>query len=138
MDHYRNEGKVEIIAGRLRESAPRGGGMELTIALRGGGERQIHVDRIINCTGIHEHYDARPRRLIGEVIRSGLASANELGIGFRTDANGALIGGDGQASDVLFTLGPPRRGELIETTAVPEIRVQAAELGRLLGRAGEA
>jgi uncharacterized NAD(P)/FAD-binding protein YdhS len=26
---------------------------------------------------------------------------------------------------LLFTLGPPRRGELFETTAVPEIRVQA-------------
>jgi uncharacterized NAD(P)/FAD-binding protein YdhS len=132
MDQYRAEGRIEILAGRLRESAPRGGGMDLRISLRAGGERLLHVDRIINCTGIHEHYNVRPRRLIGDLIGHGLASANDLGIGFRTDPVGALVGPDGQTSDVLFTLGPPRRGELIETTAVPEIRVQAAELAERL------
>jgi uncharacterized NAD(P)/FAD-binding protein YdhS len=132
MDQYRAEGKVEILAGRLRESAPRGGGMDLRITLRGGGERMLHVDRIINCTGIHEHFNERPRRLIADLIAHGLAAANDLGSGFRTDSGGAIIDARGQISEVLFTLGPPRRGDLIETTAVPEIRTQAAELARRL------
>jgi uncharacterized NAD(P)/FAD-binding protein YdhS len=33
---------------------------------------------------------------------------------------------------LLFTLGPLRRGELWETTAVPEIRVQAQLLAKRL------
>jgi hypothetical protein len=37
-------------------------------------------------------------------------------------------------SSVFFTLGPPRRGELFETTAVPEIRVQAEALALHLAR----
>jgi len=44
---------------------------------------------------------------------------------FRTDANGALIDASGRSSTFLFTLGPPRCGDLFETTAVPEIRTQA-------------
>lgn len=40
-----------------------------------------------------------------------------------------------RASSVFFTLGPPRRGELFETTAVPEIRVQAKALAARLTHA---
>jgi uncharacterized NAD(P)/FAD-binding protein YdhS len=36
------------------------------------------------------------------------------------------------ASDRLYAIGPTRKGCLWETTAVPEIRVQAAELGERL------
>jgi uncharacterized NAD(P)/FAD-binding protein YdhS len=89
------------------------------------------MDRVIDCTGIHEYYHVRPRPLIGGLVRQGLAEANDLGIGFRTDHHGRLAG---PASHLLFTLGPPRRGDLFETIAVPEIRVQAESLAlHLLG-----
>ena len=35
-------------------------------------------------------------------------------------------------AEALFAVGPLRRGTLWESTAIPEIRVQAARLGRLL------
>jgi uncharacterized NAD(P)/FAD-binding protein YdhS len=92
----------------------------------------LEVDRAINCIGIHEDYNKCPRRLIRSLIESGLASANDLGMGFRTDGAGALIDAHGIASAALFTLGPPRCGELFETTAVPEIRCQAEALARRL------
>jgi uncharacterized NAD(P)/FAD-binding protein YdhS len=85
----------------------------------------LEVDRIVSCTGIQENYNESPRGLIRLLIGKGLASANDLGAGFRADQHGALIGAGMRASTVFFTLGPPRRGELFETTAVPEIRVQA-------------
>jgi uncharacterized NAD(P)/FAD-binding protein YdhS len=128
------QGRIESIAGRICESAVKGDAIELTIAQRRGGERSLEVDRAINCTGIHEDYNKRPRRLIRLLIESGLASANDLGVGFRTDGAGALIDSRGIPSDALFTLGPPRRGELFETTAVPEIRCQAEALARRLIR----
>jgi uncharacterized NAD(P)/FAD-binding protein YdhS len=134
MDQYRAEGRLEVIAGRLRESAPRQNGVEVKIGLRQGGERRLEVERIINCTGIHEYYNVRPRKLIGALIAQGIGTANDLGIGFRTDEDGALIGTGGEASEVFFTLGPPRRGDVFETTAVPEIRVQAAALADVLLR----
>ena len=39
---------------------------------------------------------------------------------------------DGVASDVLFALGPPIRGNLWETTAVPDIRKQCEAVARHL------
>ena len=115
LDRYRAEGRVEIIAGRLQQTAAADGRIEVRVALRHGGERRLQVDRAINCTGIHEYYHVRPRGLIAGLMRQGLASANDLGIGFQADKNGALAG---PASESLFTLGPPRRGDLFETIAV--------------------
>jgi uncharacterized NAD(P)/FAD-binding protein YdhS len=45
---------------------------------------------------------------------------------------GEIIGQNGAASDVLYTLGSRMKGVLWEVVAVPEIRVQAERLARLL------
>jgi uncharacterized NAD(P)/FAD-binding protein YdhS len=86
------------------------------------------VDRIVSCTGIHEDYRDSPRPLIRSLIASGHARANDMATGFQTDRNGALLNGSGVPSRTFFTLGPPRRGQFFETTAVPEIRIQAQAL----------
>lgn len=56
----------------------------------------------------------------------------ELIAGEPQRAGGALLDAAGRPSATLFTLGPPLRGQLYETTAVPEIRDQAAVLARQL------
>jgi uncharacterized NAD(P)/FAD-binding protein YdhS len=132
LDEYRAQGKLHSIAGRVRETSFQGDAIQVRISLRGGGERLLEVDRVINCTGIQEDYRNSPRGLIRRLVGKGIASPNDLGIGFRTDVHGALIDSRGSHSASLFTLGPPRRGELFETTAVPEIRVQATALARHL------
>jgi uncharacterized NAD(P)/FAD-binding protein YdhS len=135
IEELRAAGRIEIIAGRIREHSREGDVFEVRIAQRYGGDRRLEVDRAINCTGIHEDYRKAPRRLIQALIRSGAASANDLGLGFRTDSSGALIDAQGAVCTRLFTLGPPRRGDLFETTAVPEIRAQAQSLAdHLLGQ----
>jgi len=48
------------------------------------------------------------------------------GSGLRTAPDGALLDRRGRADDRLWTLGALRRGELWETTAVRELRDQAA------------
>jgi uncharacterized NAD(P)/FAD-binding protein YdhS len=128
MDRYRAEGRVHAIAGRLRETSASGKAIRARIALRQGGERMLEIDRIVSCTGIQENYNESPRGLIRLLIGKGIASANDLGIGFRADRHGALVDAGMRASSVFFTLGPPRRGDLFETTAVPEIRIQAKAL----------
>ncbi len=135
MDQLQSEGRVHVLAGRIRDVAPRGDSLEARIRLRDGGERRLEVDRIVNCSGIEEQYGGqRSRPLIQMLVGSGLAEANDLGIGFRTDGAGALTTCTRGVSSVLFTLGPPRRGEMFETTAVPEIRIQAELLAlRLIG-----
>jgi uncharacterized NAD(P)/FAD-binding protein YdhS len=135
VNEYMDEGKLRVIPGRLRKVERKGDVVEVTVSGRGGSECVSEVHRVINCSGIHEDYSKASRPLIAALIRRGLASANNLAIGFRTDQHGALIASSGVSSHMLFTLGPPRRGELFETTAVPEIRVQAETLAaHLWGR----
>jgi uncharacterized NAD(P)/FAD-binding protein YdhS len=134
IEQLRREGAIEIAAGRIRQTAQRGEAIVADLEERGGRRRELEVDRAINCSGIVENYRKAPRRLIGRLIAKGFASPNDLGTGFHTDDLGALIDSEGNVSSSLFTLGPPRRGGLFETTAVPEIRAQAEALARHLVR----
>jgi uncharacterized NAD(P)/FAD-binding protein YdhS len=68
------------------------------------------------------------------MLANGTIAAHPLGIGLRVAHNGAMIAKDGSASARLFAIGPVRYGTLIETTAIPEIRIQAEELAQLLAR----
>jgi uncharacterized NAD(P)/FAD-binding protein YdhS len=131
LDGYKASGKLQIIAGRLQGTS-NGHFTHLQVALKSGGEQVLNVDRIISCTGIQESYTDSPRPLIRSLMSNGLARANDLGMGFRTDGQGALLDANMLPSSVFFTIGPPRRGELFETTAVPEIRDQADALAHRL------
>lgn len=132
LDEYRASGAVQVLAGKLKEVSSSGRASQVRLLLRHSGARVLDVDRIISCTGIHENYADSPRPLIHSLVKKGLARSNDLGIGFQTDRHGALLDATGRPSSVFFTLGPPIRGELIETTAVPEIRTQAKELALYL------
>ncbi len=135
LDQLQREGRVHVLAGRIRDAARSGDVLKVRIRLREGGERVLEVDRIINCSGVQEQYSGQASRpLVQTMVGRGLAEGNDLGIGFRTDGAGALTTRTRGVSSVLFTLGPPRRGETFETTAVPEIRIQAELLSlRLIG-----
>ena len=91
---------------------------------------------LINGTGPAADVIATADPLIRYLLDSGLARADPLRLGLETDSRGALhTAGGGPASDI-FTLGPPLRGRWYETTAIPEIRDQAALLARTCSRAG--
>jgi len=66
------------------------------------------------------------------LLADGLAQADPLRLGLVTDENGALISADGSMSNIMFAIGPLRRGMLWESTSIPEIRVQAAALADAL------
>jgi len=134
LDRYMATGALQILTGRLREARLSGGVGQVRIVHKTEAERIVEVDRIINCTGVQESYTDNPQPLIQSLVQSGLAQPNKLGIGFCTDRQGALLNAAMRPSPVLFTLGPPRRGELFETTSVPEIRAQAEGLAAHLLR----
>jgi len=92
----------------------------------------LKVVRVINCTGPSLDLRYTPHPLIKGLLDSGVARTDPLALGLLADDDGALVGHDGAASNVVFTLGPLRRGSLLETTAIPEIREQAANLARRL------
>ncbi|MFF4571577.1 FAD/NAD(P)-binding protein [Streptomyces sp. NPDC001410] len=117
--------RLQVHTGRVvRATAPDGGG--LAVELSGG--RTLHVGWVVDCTGPGRNLDDP---LWHGLFASGAAVPGPLGMGAAT-RDGRLLDARGGAGLPLFTLGAPRRGELWETTAIPEIRVQAAELAQQL------
>jgi uncharacterized NAD(P)/FAD-binding protein YdhS len=116
----------------------RGGDVELSAA--GAGELEAHVSGrtrrtavlAINCTGPGLDPRANSDRLVQQLLADGHVRAHPLGVGFDTLDDGAFRSRNGAPSHRLFTLGPPRIGELYETTAIPEIREQAQMLANTL------
>ena len=72
--------------------------------------------------------------LLGSLFRSGMASSDALGLGLRSDAEGRLLDAQGVPQPGMRLVGALRRGELWESTAVPELRVQAAVAAESLAR----
>jgi uncharacterized NAD(P)/FAD-binding protein YdhS len=61
-------------------------------------------------------------------VRRGTARPDRFGLGLETTPEGALVAADGTVVPQILVIGPPRRGSLFETTAVPEVRSQALHI----------
>ncbi|MFE3167760.1 FAD/NAD(P)-binding protein [Streptomyces sp. NPDC059224] len=86
---------------------------------------RITAGWIIDCTGRSLHLADTTDPLWHSLHRRGTAQPGPLGIGVAT-RDGHLCDESGRAPHPVWTLGAPRQGELWETTAIPEIRSQAA------------
>ena len=64
----------------------------------------------------------------------GILQPDPLGLGLATTERGALLKPDGQPWEGLFNLGSARKGQLWESIAVPELRLQAEALADALLR----
>jgi uncharacterized NAD(P)/FAD-binding protein YdhS/glyoxylase-like metal-dependent hydrolase (beta-lactamase superfamily II) len=95
-------------------------------------KRALEVDRVINCTGVQIDYRRSSPCLIANLLEQGFVRANDLGLGLSTDPEGNIIDAQGRSSSLLYTLGTPRKGDLWETIAVPELREQAQTLAATL------
>jgi uncharacterized NAD(P)/FAD-binding protein YdhS len=125
--------RLHIHGGRLGSLEEKDGRVEVRYRSRGSSEDTvIYVDRVINCTGPECDYRRMRHPLIASLLGQGLVRPDDLALGLDNDAKGALLDAEGNARGVLYTLGPLRKGTLWETTAVPEIRVQAEELAASL------
>jgi uncharacterized NAD(P)/FAD-binding protein YdhS len=126
-------GQLQMHAGRLTEYVEDAGGVSVAFRDRRSGETvKLRVDRVINCTGPDGDLRRVQSPLIADLLQNGLARPDELLLGLDVSEDGALIDGEGKRSDSLFALGPLRKGSLWESIAVPELRVQIAELAGLL------
>lgn len=131
----RAEGILSVRAARLAAVETTPGGFRVDLTPRGTGSMvSLEVGRIINCTGPETDYRRITSPLVVDLLAQGLLVPGPLGQGLRVTPEGALYQADGKPSERLFTLGPPRIGTLLETIAVPEIRVQAAQLAHQLVR----
>jgi uncharacterized NAD(P)/FAD-binding protein YdhS len=133
LDRLQQSGQLRVHAGCLRSYDERDEGIDVSYKPRHQPElRTLRVNRVINGTGPECNYRRLSHPLIVNLLESGQIRPDPLSLGLEVDATGALIGATGVASRRLYTLGPPRKGGLWETIAVPELREQALALARQL------
>jgi uncharacterized NAD(P)/FAD-binding protein YdhS len=114
---YRRDGRLEVVS---------------------GGAGQVDVEAagaVVNCTGPLTDISRSDDPLLRALQARGLAAPDPLLLGLGSTPAGEVLGADGAVVPGLYAVGPPRKGTLWESTAIPEIRTQAAEVARLvLGR----
>ncbi|WP_350027942.1 FAD/NAD(P)-binding protein [Methylovulum psychrotolerans] len=139
LDDLLNTGQLRQHSGRVLACHDNGQGVEVVFRARGQTKTQtLVVGAVANCTGSESNYRKLTNPLVQDLLNQHLIRPDPLMLGLDVAADGALIDAGGKVSKQLFTLGPPQKGRLWETTAVPELRGQAEKLARLLLAAGEA
>lgn len=121
--------QIQLHAGRITNYREVGNAVEITHRQRRSRkECRLLVDRVINCTA--PETDCRRLRdpLLANLLTTGMVRPDPLCLGLDVSADGALIAQDGTTSELLYAIGPVRKGSLWESTAVPEIREQARKL----------
>src|SRR3954447_11252481 len=125
VERLRREQRLDHRAAEVVDAEPlRLGGLH--VALSDGSSHD--VGWVVNCTGPQTDVRLLGDPLIDDLLRPragfALATPATAGMGFRTD-NGRLVDSHSSTRAPLWALGALRRGELWESTAIPEIRTQA-------------
>jgi uncharacterized NAD(P)/FAD-binding protein YdhS len=87
---------------------------------------------IVNATGPDADLSGSADPLVQQLFTDGYVSPGPHRIGWSTTDDGQLTDPAGRPIPGLWTLGCTRRGQLLESTAVPEIRAQAQALAEQL------
>jgi uncharacterized NAD(P)/FAD-binding protein YdhS len=127
IERLRLAGRLWVRRGRVIAVGEEPTGLRVRIE-QGARAAEVTVGWLINATGPPADITATSEPLLRGLLDGGLARPDPLLLGIEADAGGAVLDVSGTPSDMVFTLGPPLRGQLYETTAIPEIRDQAAAL----------
>jgi uncharacterized NAD(P)/FAD-binding protein YdhS len=128
------EGRLEIVAGRIVKMEDTGEGMLVEFRRRGRSEIQsARFDYVFNCTGPLGSIERTRDPLLRGLLDAGLVRPDHLGIGVEVDERSRAAG-----AERLWAMGPLTKGRYWEMIAVPDIRGQAAavagDIAQELGR----
>lgn len=88
----------------------------------------LHVDAVINATGIQTRIAQMDDPLLQGLLASGIARPGPHGLGLDVDADGRLRDASGSVHQDISVIGSLRMGNHWETIAIPELRQQAAQI----------
>lgn len=114
------EGSTEVIAARLLSATRTADGLRVTTTAR-----ELDAAWLVNCTGPERDLDRLASPLVRSLRARGLVTRDALGLGVHSD-------GEGLASPGVSVVGGWRAADRWESTAVPELRGQAATTARAI------
>jgi uncharacterized NAD(P)/FAD-binding protein YdhS len=121
-------------AAAARILSARGAADRVTLTIRRRAEsapETLRFDWIVNCTGPSSGRGVGLPAVITGLIRAGLMEEDSLGLGVRTTPEGRALA-RGRVVDDLVVVGSLRKADQWESTAVPELRLQAARAAELI------
>lgn len=89
-------------------------------------------DHVINATGFSAQFEMSTNPLLRSLHRQGWIRQDSLGLGIETSSDFRLINLGGSVVSGLYYIGPMLRARYWECTAVPELRLRAAELAECI------
>ena len=128
LDAIAEAGRLVRHTGTVAGARRSGTGVEVTLT----DGQLVTVAGVVNCTGPVGTVAKDP--LLVTLARTGLVRPGPSGLGIDTADDGRVLGVL-PSSLPLYALGALRRGNLWETTAMPEIREQAYDVARAVVRA---
>lgn len=120
-NQMRSLGLLNLVKGRISDIKAVNDAFEIKYSNSKNEYPMIATELIINCTGPQSNYLNIPSVLVQNLIKNDFILPDSINYGINADGNG-------QISTNIYTIGPPLKGILWESTAVPEIRLQARDL----------
>lgn len=99
---------------------------------RGLAIEQLDAATIIDCRGGSSRFSTTRNSALISLMENGLAKPDALDLGLDVTANLQVLNARGEPSGPIFAIGPVTKGIYWEVTAVPDIRVQADRLTKVL------
>lgn len=128
VDQMIRRGSLEVSAGRVLEATVLDDQVLATVAFRGGATPITrHFDRVLVCAGPETDVTRWPAPWMRGMLDNTWLTPDTLRFGVRTAEDGLALNPLGEPVDWLSIVGPLRKADLWESTAVPELRVQAAD-----------
>lgn len=129
LDEFPAKNQLEVLKGRLKNIEHIGNDEKFEIWFSANGmPNYCATQAIINCIGSESNFNRAESVLVKNLLSSGLIKTDRLKMGIAATPDDRIIDGGGNVSDKIHTIGTALKGVLWESTAMPEIRAQAARL----------
>jgi uncharacterized NAD(P)/FAD-binding protein YdhS/predicted metal-dependent enzyme (double-stranded beta helix superfamily) len=124
------KGQLRLIAADVNLVTANHHAVEISLNRKLGSIRneRITADWVINCTGPQPSNSATANPVIASLIGTGIVRSDSLNLGLLTADDGRPLDSERRAVENLWILGTLRKPQYWESTAVPELREQAAQV----------
>jgi len=127
------DGRLRVDARAIVALDPRQRGIGVSLHTVGREELEIaEVDRVINCSGAGNSLARGATPLVRDLLASGTARPEPLGLGLDVAEDGGLIDATGRVSERIRVVGSLRKGVEWEAIGVTEIRDHAEAVAAAL------
>lgn len=134
LDELRATGQLKISAGRLLSAheRPDGGIIMQWQSRRTSETLSQRADWIINATGVETNIKSLPDPLLLALLRQGRIVSGPHHIGIASQGVGQVLNSNSQPDPAMLVVGAMRIGDLWESIAIPELRLQARQVAEFI------